>query len=86
MCSESPRCRISNSCQSYAMQWIAVLPLEIIAGALTVRYWNTSIPPSVFISIFLAVIVAINLAGIRGYGEAEFLFAIVKVVAVIGFM
>jgi len=63
-----------------------VLPLEIIAGALTVRYWNPSIPPSVFVSIFLAVIVVINLMGIRGYGEAEFLFAIVKIVAIIGCM
>ncbi len=68
------------------MQWIAVLPLEIIAAALTVRYWNTTVPSSVFVSIFLAIIVAINLAGIRGYGEAEFIFAIVKIVAVVGFM
>jgi amino acid transporter len=63
-----------------------VLPLEIIAGALTVGYWNSSLPPSLFVTIFFVVIVVINLIGIRGYGEAEFLFAIVKVVAVIGFM
>ena len=68
------------------MQWIAVLPLEIIAAALTVRYWNTTVPSSVFVTIFLVVIVVINLAGIRGYGEAEFIFAIVKIVAVVGFM
>ncbi len=68
------------------MQWIAVLPLEIIAAALTVRYWNTTVPSSVFVTIFLVVIVGINLAGIRGYGEAEFIFAIVKIVAVVGFM
>ena len=37
-------------------------------------------------TVFLVVIVSINLIGVRGYGEAEFLFAIVKVVAVIGFM
>ncbi len=68
------------------MQWIAVLPLEIIAAALTVRYWNTTVPSSVFVTIFLVIIVVINLAGIRGYGEAEFIFAIVKIVAVVGFM
>jgi len=60
--------------------------LEIIAGALTVGYGNSSLPPSIFVTVFLVVIVVINLIGIRGYGEAEFLFAIVKVVAVIGFM
>ena len=36
--------------------------------------------------LFLLVILGINLAGIRGYGEAEFLFAIIKVIAVVGFM
>jgi len=76
----------ANSWNSYALQWIVVLPLEIIAGALTVGYWNSSIHPSIFVTVFLLIIVAINLAGIRGYGEAEFLFAIIKVIAVVGFM
>ncbi|KAH7016051.1 LOW QUALITY PROTEIN: amino acid permease-domain-containing protein [Microdochium trichocladiopsis] len=51
-------------------------------------YWNSSVtlPLSLFITIFLVIIVAINLAGVRGYGEAEFLFAIVKVIAIIGFI
>jgi amino acid transporter len=39
-----------------------------------------------WVTIFLVVIVAINLFGVRGYGEAEFVFAIIKVVAVIGFI
>lgn len=37
-------------------------------------------------TIFLVVIVAINFFGVRGYGEAEFIFAIIKVAAVIGFI
>jgi amino acid transporter len=32
------------------------------------------------------VIVAINFFGVRGYGEAEFVFSIIKVIAVIGFI
>jgi amino acid transporter len=63
-----------------------VLPLEILAGAMTVKYWNPALNTSVFITLFLFVIVAINLFGVRGYGEAEFIFAIVKVTAVVGFM
>jgi amino acid transporter len=68
------------------LQWIVVLPLEIIAGALTIRYWNPSLDPSIFVTIFLVIIVVINLSGIKGYGEAEFIFAIIKVTAVVGFM
>ncbi|KAK4150245.1 general amino-acid permease [Chaetomidium leptoderma] len=71
---------------NYALQWIVVLPLEIIAGALTIEYWDSSLDKAIFVTVFLIVIVVINLCGIRGYGEAEFLFAIVKVVAVVGFI
>lgn len=71
---------------SYALQWLIVLPLEIIAASITISYWNGTINKAVFVTIFLAVIIAINLFGVRGYGEAEFIFAIIKVTAVIGFM
>jgi len=68
------------------LQWIVVLPLEIIAGALTIGYWNPALDRAIFVTIFLLFIVLINLTGIRGYGEAEFIFAIIKVTAVVGFM
>ncbi|KAL2266755.1 hypothetical protein VTJ83DRAFT_6107 [Remersonia thermophila] len=71
---------------NYAMQWIVVLPLEVIAGALTVAYWNPALDRSIFVTLFLLVIVAINLAGVKGYGEAEFIFAIIKVTAIVGFI
>ncbi|KAL1839508.1 hypothetical protein VTJ49DRAFT_1446 [Mycothermus thermophilus] len=71
---------------NYALQWVVVLPLEIIAGALTVAYWNPALDRSIFVTLFLLVIVAINLAGVKGYGEAEFIFAILKVTAVVGFI
>lgn len=41
---------------------------------------------SIFITIFLFTIVVINLFGVKGYGEAEFVFALFKITAVIGFM
>ncbi|KAH6871206.1 amino acid permease-domain-containing protein [Thelonectria olida] len=71
---------------NYCLQWLFVLPLEIIAAAYTISYWNENISKAIFVAIFLAVIVIINLLGVKAYGEAEFLFSIVKVVAVIGFI
>ncbi|KAG6016266.1 hypothetical protein E4U43_003983 [Claviceps pusilla] len=71
---------------NYAMQWLTVLPLEIVAASLTISYWGETIPKAVFVAIFLVVIVLINLFGIKGYGEAEFTFSIIKVIAVIGFI
>ncbi|KAF3764940.1 amino acid transport [Cryphonectria parasitica EP155] len=71
---------------NYALQWLIVLPLEIIAASITISYWNGSVNKAVFVTIFLFIIIAINLCGVRGYGEAEFVFAIVKVTAIIGFI
>ena len=68
------------------MQWLTVLPLEIIAASLTIGYWDEAIPRAIFVTLFLFVIIAINLFGIKGYGEAEFIFSIIKVIAVISFM
>ncbi|KAJ2987121.1 hypothetical protein NUW58_g4679 [Xylaria curta] len=71
---------------NYALQWLVALPLEIIAASIVTTYWNSNINKAVFVTIFLLVIISINLCGIKGYGEAEFIFAIVKVIAVIGFI
>ena len=69
------------------MQWLVVLPLEIVAATLTIEYWtNGNVNNDAFVAIFLVFIIAINLFGVKGYGEAEFVFAIIKVVAVIGFI
>lgn len=71
---------------NYAIQWLVVLPLEIIAASISINYWNKQLNHAIFVSIFYVLIIGINLFGIKGYGEAEFIFAIIKVVAVIGFM
>ncbi len=71
---------------NYAMQWLVVLPLEVVAAAITVNYWNSNISPAAWVAIFLTIIISINLFGVRGYGEAEFVFSIIKVIAVIGFI
>ncbi|KAI5784970.1 amino acid permease/ SLC12A domain-containing protein [Pyronema domesticum] len=73
---------------NYAMQWLIVLPLEIVAAAITVNYWDDkqTISPAVWVTIFWVLIVSINLFGVKGYGEAEFIFSLVKVIAVIGFI
>lgn len=73
---------------SYALSWLVTLPLEIVAASITISFWPgaKSVNPAAWVTIFLLVIVSINLFGVRGYGEAEFVFSIVKVTAVLGFM
>lgn len=71
---------------NYAMQWLFVLPLEIMAASMTLEYWELGIPKAASITIFLTIIIAINLRGVKAYGEAEYVLSILKVTAVIGFM
>ncbi|KAJ5727166.1 hypothetical protein N7493_004986 [Penicillium malachiteum] len=71
---------------NYALQWLIVLPLEIVAAAITIDYWSPGVSNAAWVIIFWVVIVSINLFGVRGYGEAEFVFAAIKVVAVLGFI
>jgi amino acid transporter len=68
------------------LQWLVVLPLEIIAASITIGYWDSTLDRSISVTVFLVTIIFINLLGVKGYGEAEFLFALVKITAIIGFM
>lgn len=71
---------------NYCLQWLIVLPLEIVAASMTVGWWDSRISREVWVTVFLVCIVAINLLGVKFYGEAEFVFAIVKIAAVVGFI
>jgi amino acid transporter len=69
---------------NYAYNWLIILPVELAAVAILVGYWTTSINNAVWISIAMVVVIIINLFGSRGYGEAEFWFASIKVLTIIG--
>ncbi|KAK9791680.1 putative Amino acid permease-domain-containing protein [Seiridium cardinale] len=71
---------------NYALQWLILLPTEIIAGAVAMEYWSSGLKREIFVTLFLFIITIINLFGVRGYGEAEFFFSMVKVVAIISFI
>ncbi|KIW13534.1 hypothetical protein PV08_08722 [Exophiala spinifera] len=72
---------------NYALNWLVTLPLELTAASITLSFWPGAedVNPAAWVVIFWFAVVIINLFGVRGYGEAEFVFSIIKVVAVIGF-
>ncbi|KAE8377959.1 amino acid permease/ SLC12A domain-containing protein [Aspergillus bertholletiae] len=69
---------------AYSLGWLVTLPFEITAASLTIEYWNSNLNPAIFVSIFLIVLVFIQVFGVRGYGEVEFVLSIIKVIACIG--
>ncbi|ODQ76895.1 hypothetical protein BABINDRAFT_124132 [Babjeviella inositovora NRRL Y-12698] len=70
----------------YALNWLCTLPLELVAASITIRYWQSTVNPAAFVCLFYALVLFLNLCGVRGYGESEFIFSSIKVIAVIGFI
>ncbi|KAK6431686.1 hypothetical protein LTR95_012152 [Oleoguttula sp. CCFEE 5521] len=72
----------------YAIQWLTVLPFEITAAALTIKFWprGAEINVGVWVTIFLVALCTIQVFGVRGYGEVEFVLAIIKLTATVGFI
>ena len=68
------------------MQFFVLVPLELVAASLTIKYWNSTLNPDIFVAIFFVAVVFVTLLGVKGYGEAEFIFSMVKVIAIIGFI
>ena len=59
---------------------------ELIAGAIIVKYWFPGSSSTLWAALFLAVLLALNLFSVKGFGEAEFWFAGIKVVVTIIFL
>ncbi|MBN3138621.1 amino acid permease [Pectobacterium brasiliense] len=69
---------------NYWVLYVLVAMAELSAVGIYVQYWWPDIPTWVSAAVFFLLINAINLANVKVYGEMEFWFAIIKVVAIIG--
>lgn len=67
---------------------LTILPFEITAAGLTIAYWKNAadINIGVWVTVFLLALVAIQIFGVRGYGEVEFVLSIIKIIACTGFI
>ncbi|WP_434589469.1 amino acid permease [Streptomyces sp. A5-4] len=70
----------------YWFFWVVVLAVEATAGALILEGWIPAIPQWGWALIVMVVLTATNLASVASYGEFEFWFAGIKVVAIGGFV
>ncbi|BAO42365.1 histidine permease [Kluyveromyces marxianus] len=70
---------------NYLAQWAILLPLELCAASITIRYWNKNINPDAWVSIFYVAIALANMLDVKSFGETEFVLSMVKILAIIGF-
>lgn len=71
---------------NYWVEWSTTISLELVTAAITIEFWNLTVDSDVFVTIFFVLIIAINLFGVRGYGNAEFVMNSIKLVALTGFV
>ncbi|KAJ6627518.1 amino acid permease/ SLC12A domain-containing protein [Mycena sp. CBHHK59/15] len=69
---------------NYWYNWIIVLPAELSAAAVLINFWNQTVNNAAWITIIMVVVIMINLCGAGVYGEAEFIFASIKVITITG--
>lgn len=61
------------------------MPAELSAAAVIFDYWTENrVNNAVYITVCLILVVLINLLAVRWYGEAEFFFASIKVITIVG--
>ncbi|GFM78534.1 GABA permease [Pseudomonas cichorii] len=66
--------------------WVLVIPLEANAAATILHAWFPDVAIWVFTLVITLLLTATNLFSVKNYGEFEFWFALIKVVAIIAFV
>ncbi|WP_348749245.1 GABA permease [Pseudomonas rhodesiae] len=66
--------------------WVLVIPLEANAAATILHAWFPNVAIWAFTLVITLLLTATNLFSVKHYGEFEFWFALIKVVAIVGFV
>ncbi|HJG21655.1 MAG TPA: amino acid permease [Enterococcus durans] len=71
---------------TYWFCWIAIAMADLTAMGMYVRYWAPSVPQWLPEIIALVLLLGLNMVAVSLFGELEFWFALIKVVAIIAFI
>ncbi len=69
---------------TYWMCWIAVAMAEVTAIGLYIKFWLPGVPQWIPGLVALAILLLMNLISVGLFGETEFWFALIKIVAIVG--
>lgn len=68
---------------NYWVMFVLVGMAELTAAGIYMQFWLPDVPTWVWAATFFILINAVNLVNVRLYGEMEFWFALIKVLAII---
>ena len=68
---------------TYWFCWISVAMADLTAAGLYIQYWFPNIPQWVPSLIVLVILLIMNLTAVKLFGEMEFWFALIKIIAIL---
>jgi L-asparagine transporter-like permease len=71
---------------TYAFVQILAIGAEVTAVAIYFAFWFPNVPPSLWVVGIAAALIAVNTAQVGVFGEVEYWFALVKVIAILAFI
>ncbi|KAK4240419.1 amino acid permease/ SLC12A domain-containing protein [Achaetomium macrosporum] len=69
---------------NYWYAYAILVAAESTAGSILLKYWDTPVPTAVWITIILLVCLILNIIAVEVFGEAEFWFASIKLITILG--
>ncbi|WP_404298776.1 amino acid permease [Alicycliphilus denitrificans] len=71
---------------NYWYNWAVTIAVDLVAAQLVMAYWFPGVDGVLWSAVFLAIMCGLNAISVRGFGEAEYWFAAIKVTTVIIFI
>jgi lysine-specific permease len=71
---------------NYWYNWAITVAFELVAVQFIMKFWFPDIPGFYWSALFLSIVFSINALTVKGFGESEFFFSLVKVLAIIVFI
>ena len=71
---------------NYWYNWAVTIAVDLVAAQLVMGYWFPDVPGWIWSALFLAIIFMLNVISVKGFGEAEYWFSLIKVITVVIFI
>jgi lysine-specific permease len=71
---------------NYWYNWAVTIAVDLVASQLVMTWWFPDTPGWIWSAVFLCVIFLLNYISVKGFGEAEYWFSLIKVTTVIIFI
>ena len=71
---------------AYWAALVLAVGMEVTAVGIYMAYWFPQVPQWIWVGVFSALLIGINLRSVKVYGAAEYLFSAIKVAAIVAFV